>query len=91
MADKYYRFLERDAIYFGRQVTTFLMNVLLNIRLVEGARSAFLRRCGKGKGKTTPLQAWAGTWGSRRSRLSVFLDNWHMKVLRFSALRTGRL
>ena len=36
----------------------------------------------KGKGK-------AGREGSRRSRLPDFI--WHMKVVRLSALRTGRL
>jgi hypothetical protein len=29
--------------------------------------------------------------GSRRLRLAEFLDNRHMKVVRLSALRTGRL
>jgi hypothetical protein len=42
------------------------------------------------KGKAFPLQAWTGTWGSRRLRLE-FLDNRHMKVVRLLALRTGRL
>jgi hypothetical protein len=40
---------------------------------------------GKGKGKAIPLQAWTGHEGSR------FKDNRHMKVVRLSALRTGRL
>jgi len=37
------------------------------------------------------LQAWTGPEGSRRLRLPEFLDNRHMKVVRLSALRTGRL
>jgi hypothetical protein len=45
----------------------------------------------KGKGKAFPLQAWMCPWGSRRLRLPEFLDNRHMKVVRLSALRTGRL
>jgi hypothetical protein len=45
----------------------------------------------KGKGKAFPLQAWTGPWGSRRLRLPEFVDNQHMKVVRLSALRTGRL
>jgi len=40
----------------------------------------------KGKGKAIPLQAWTGPEGSRRLRLPDF-----MKVVRLSALRTGRL
>ena len=45
----------------------------------------------KGKGKVIPLQAWTGPEGSRRLRLPDFQDNRHMKVVRLSALRTGRL
>ena len=43
------------------------------------------------KGKAIPLQAWTGPEGSRRFRLPDFKNNWHMKVVRLSALRTGRL
>jgi hypothetical protein len=43
------------------------------------------------KGKYIPLQAWTGPWGSRRSKLLQSLDNRHMKAVRLSALRTGRL
>jgi len=45
---------------------------------------------GSGNGKAIPLQAWAGPEGSRRSRLP-FQDIQHMKLVRLSALRTGRL
>jgi hypothetical protein len=38
-----------------------------------------------------PLQAWTGPWSSRWLRLPEFLDNRHMKVVRLSAPRTGRL
>ena len=41
--------------------------------------------------KTIPLQAWGGSYGARRLRLSEFLDNRHMKVARLPALGTGRL
>jgi hypothetical protein len=44
---------------------------------------------GKGKGKTIPLQAWTGPEGSRN--LGFPEDNRHMKVVRLSSLRTGRL
>ena len=43
------------------------------------------------KGKAFPLEAWTGPWGSRRIRLPEFLDNRYRKVVRVSALRTGRL
>jgi hypothetical protein len=43
------------------------------------------------KGKAFSLQVWTGPWGFRRLRLLEFLDNRHMKVIRLSALRTGRL
>ena len=36
-------------------------------------------------------KAWTGPWGSRRLRLAELLRNRHMKVVRLSALRTGRL
>jgi hypothetical protein len=45
----------------------------------------------KGKGKSIPLQSWTGPEGSRRLRLPEFLDNQHMKVVRLSTVRTGRL
>jgi hypothetical protein len=37
------------------------------------------------------LQGWAGPKESRRLRLPKLLDNRHMKMVRLSALRTGRL
>jgi hypothetical protein len=46
---------------------------------------------GEGKGKAFPLQAWTGPWGFLESEALEFLDNRHMKVVRLSALRTGRL
>jgi hypothetical protein len=45
----------------------------------------------KAKGKGVPLQAWTGPQGSRRLRLPEFLDSQHMKAVRSSDLRTGRL
>jgi hypothetical protein len=38
-----------------------------------------------------PSPPWAGPWGSRRFRITEFLDNRHMKVVMLLALRTGRL
>jgi hypothetical protein len=45
----------------------------------------------RGKGRVIPLQARCGPEGSRRFRLPDFHDIWHMKVVRSSAPRTGRL
>ena len=45
----------------------------------------------KYKGKAIPLQAWTGPKSSRRLRLPKFQDSRHMKVVRLSSLRTGRL
>jgi hypothetical protein len=45
----------------------------------------------KGKGEIVPLHAQCGPEGSRRFRLPDFHDIWHMKVVRSSASRTGRL
>jgi hypothetical protein len=41
--------------------------------------------------KSLPLQAWRGPWGFQEVEAPEFLDNRHMKVVRLSALRTGRL
>jgi len=38
-----------------------------------------------------PFQAWTGSSVSERLRLPEYLDNQHMKVVRLSALSTGRL
>jgi len=35
---------------------------------------------GKGKGKAIPLQAWTGPEGSRRVRISEYLENQHTKA-----------
>jgi hypothetical protein len=52
--------------------------------------TAFMEKV-KGKGKVFPLQAWEGTWGSRRLRLRIFSTFDTMKVVKSSPLRTGRL
>ena len=41
-------------------------------------------------GKTIPIQAWIGPYGSRGLRLPEFLDSRHVKVVRLSVLSTGR-
>ena len=45
----------------------------------------------KVKGKAIPIQAQTGPVGSKRLKLPEFLDNWHVKVGRLSALCTGCL
>ena len=42
------------------------------------------------KGKVIPLSAWIGREGSRGFEAPIFQDSRHMKVVRLSALRTGR-
>jgi len=41
--------------------------------------------------KAIQLQVWTGPEGSRRLRYPRFQDNQHIKVVRLSALHTGRL
>jgi len=43
------------------------------------------------EGKTIPVQAWTGPEGSMKSRLPEFMKIWHMKIVRLSAVHTGRL
>jgi hypothetical protein len=43
------------------------------------------------QGKAIPLQAWTGPRGFQEVEAPKYQDNRHMKVVRFSALRTGRL
>jgi hypothetical protein len=43
------------------------------------------------KRKAIPLQAWTGPEGSSRLKLPDLQGYRHMKVVRLSALRTGRL
>jgi hypothetical protein len=43
------------------------------------------------KGRAIQLQAWTGPLDCRRLTLPEFPDSRHMKVVRLSALRTGRL
>jgi hypothetical protein len=45
----------------------------------------------KHKGEANPLQAWTGPEGARSLRLPDFKKIWHTKVVRLSALPTGRL
>ena len=40
--------------------------------------------------KQSPLQAWTGSWGFQKVGTPRFQDSRHMKVVRLSALRTGR-
>ena len=44
-----------------------------------------------GKGKSVPLQAWSGPESSRKLRFQDFMTTAHRKVVRLSALRTGRI
>jgi len=41
--------------------------------------------------KIATLKAWIGPYGSRSLGLQEFLDIWHIKMVRLSALHNGRL
>jgi len=47
--------------------------------------------CLAGRGKTTSVQAYFRSSGLQVVEAPIFLDNRHMKVVRLSTLRTGRL
>ena len=47
--------------------------------------------CSPVKGKAVPLRAWSGPEGSRKLRFPDFMTTAHKKVVRLSALRTGRI
>jgi hypothetical protein len=63
----------------------------------QGLRSVHLSKFVKSKGVLLKsciairAQAWTGPEGSWRLKLPLYLDNRHMKVVRLSALCTGRL
>jgi len=42
-------------------------------------------------GKGIPIQAWTGSWGSRRLGFQEFPDNRHINMARIAPLRTSRL
>jgi len=50
-----------------------------------------LNTVGNCKGKSVPLQAWSGPEGSRKLRFPDFMTTAYRKVVRLSALRTGRI
>jgi hypothetical protein len=59
---------------------------------IENEQKVDSARCDvKGKGKGVPQQARCGPEGSRKFRLTDFHDSRHMRVVKFSASRTGRL
>jgi hypothetical protein len=43
------------------------------------------------KGKAIPIKTWTGHEFSRRLRLPEYLDNWHIKVVKLTAVRISRL
>ena len=61
-------------------VRTYICTLSVSKKSVRITPVTYLR-----KGKAMPLQAWTGPEAPR------FQDIWHMKVVRLSALRTGRL
>jgi len=69
-----------DNVTCGRNSLTFRRIVLPRLRGHKGA-----------KGKAAPYQAYHGPLGLHEIETSRFLDNRHMQVVMFSALRTGSL
>jgi hypothetical protein len=61
-----------------------------NVQTCGSATCFGLVRLSSGN-KAIPVEACSGAEVSRRLRLPEFLDNRHMKVVRLSALSTGRL
>jgi hypothetical protein len=61
------------------------------IQFAERKLVNFVIGCVKGKGKAIPLQGLDRPWGFQEVVAAGFLDSQHMKVVRLSALRTGRL
>jgi hypothetical protein len=72
-------------LYFYRKPRRTILHEIRRSRWENGIK------VGKGKGKAFPLQAWTGPWGFQELEAPEFLDDRHMKVVRLSALRTGRL
>ena len=51
----------------------------------------FCQNLGIGKGKALPVTGLYNPWGFQEVEAPRFYDSRHMKVVRLSALRTGRL
>ena len=62
------------------------VNTLLYGEIIITVCTDIYRRC-----KTIPLQAWTGPEGAQEVLAHIFQDSRHMKVVRLSALRAGRL
>jgi hypothetical protein len=60
-------------------------------RIWPGINLLTCRRKVEGKGKAIPLNPWTGPLGSQDVEAPRFQDNRHMKVVSFSAFRTGRV
>ena len=60
-------------------------------RIVALGLTQPLTEMSKGTGKSVPLQAWSGPEGSRKLRFTDFMTTAHRKVVRLTALRTGRI
>jgi hypothetical protein len=79
-------------IYSLPAISLFFSFLLPIKHVVEGVGRTAPAHATKhvGKVKLTPLRAWTGPFGSRKSRLPEFLDNRHIMIWS-SAIRTGRL
>jgi hypothetical protein len=83
-------FLMRSPFHFGRPWRTSRPTIIKCVYYILNMME-INRKLKSGVSKAIPLQAWTSPLGSRRMRLPEFLDSRHMKVVKLSALRTGRL
>ena len=83
-------FLMRSPFHFGipwrtsRPTIIKCVYYILNMMEINGKLKSRVS-------KAIPLQAWTSPLDSKRMRLPEFLGSRHMKVVKLSALRTGRL
>ena len=77
--------------YAGQRSQPGFLNNVTRYTAVQIATLLMLAAKSKGKGKAILLQAWKGPAGGFQEVEAPRLqDNRHMKVVRLSALRTGR-
>ena len=83
-------FLMRSPFHFGRPWRTSRPNIMKRVYYIFNMME-INRKLKSRVSKAIPLPAWTSPLRSRRMRLPEFLDSRHMKVVKLSALWTGRL
>jgi hypothetical protein len=72
-ADFYYP--QTNHLHYSIEAHILFEKIRVKIRSLRHRKSA--KQELKLKVRAVPLQVWTGPWGSRRLRLSEFLDSWH--------------